>query len=594
MPSPSGRRPAPRLSLPGAQPGRRRRLFDDFLRHRAAFGLGLLFLVLTQAFALSVPWLLEAATNHLVASEIDEAGTVALGLVAVAALGAVARVLSRIYIFEAGRQVEHRLRQDLYAHLETLGPDFFDRMPKGQVMSRMTNDLTQVRLLLGPGLLNLTNTALVYGVVIPLLLFTDPVLTLAALSVLPVLVLLGRVFAKRIYPLSVEAQERLGTLSSRVQENLSGLMTVRAYRREAAEERRFDEVNRSYLEVNLALARLRGLLFPLMGMFGGVGGVIVLALAGPRIASGEMSVGGFVKFNAYLAALTWPTIALGWMISLWQRGRASMTRVNEIFEAVPSLSSGPTEDRGPGRIEIEKLRFTYPGASRPALDGVSLVVEPGERVAIVGPTGAGKSTLLELIARLHAVPPGSIRLDGRDVNELSLPAVRDRIAYAPQDAFLFSRSIAENVAFGRPSAHRSDLEDALREAALDLEVEAFPEGLDTVVGERGLTLSGGQRQRATLARALAADRPILLLDDTLSAVDTETEGRILDNLFASGRTVVLATHRLAGAARADRIAVLEEGRVVELGTEPELLELGGVYAQMHRRQRVRSRLEGHA
>lgn len=588
---PSARPDAPQR--PASSPHGARRIVDYFARHRGAFAVGMVFLVVSQAFTLSVPRLLKSATDAIVAQDGGAAMTAAGWMVVVALSAAVARIASRVFIFNAGRRVEHDLRTDLFRHLQAQGPDFFDRMPQGQVMSRLVNDLTQVRLLLGPGILNVTNTTLIYLVVIPILLWTDWLLTMCALCVLPGLLLLGRIFARRIYPLSVTAQERLGDLSSKVQENLAGVMSVRAYRQEAREQARFHALNERYLEVNVALARLRGILFPAMGLGGGLGSVIVLGMAGLRIQEGSMSVGGFVEFNAYLAALTWPTIALGWMISLFQRGRAAMDRVNDIFRAAPSLEDGPEEaPTGPGKIEIRELSFRYGPEEAPALSNVTCTIEPGELVVIVGRTGSGKTTLLELLARLRVAPAGTIFVDGQDVTRIPLASVRQRVAYAPQDAFLFSRDLKENVAFGRPTATREDVARALRIACFDTEVAAFPEGLDTVVGERGITLSGGQRQRTTLARALLPDRPMLLLDDTLSAVDTETETRILDALLEdrAGRTVVIATHRLACAARADRILVLEGGHLVESGSETELIARKGTYARMHRRQRLREEL----
>ena len=583
---------APPDSGPG--PARPRRIWDYFTRYKAAFGLGVLFLALTQAAALTAPQLLRLATDGIVEGQHDTVWNAALGMMGLALFGALVRILSRILIFNGGRQVEFDLRNDLFAHLQRMAPSFYQRMPPGQVMSRMVADLTQVRLLLGPGILNVTNTTLVYVVAIPLLLLMDWQLTLMALLPLPILLGLGRIFAKYIYRYSRDAQDRLGILSNKVQENLSGVMTVRAYSLERSEERVFVDLADDYLESNIKLARLRGTMFPMMGLAGSIGGVIVLWFGGHRIASGQMTIGEFVQFNGYLAALTWPTIALGWMISLWQRGMAAMERVNDIFRAAPTLVDGAQAAvDGPGALQLNGLTVRYAPEGPAALSDVSAEILPGELVVIVGRTGSGKSTLLKSIARMLEIDPGQVFLDGRDVTALPLSAVRQAIGYAPQDAFLFSRTIFENVAFGRPEASEEDVRLAMATANFDTDVAAFPEGVDTIVGERGVTLSGGQRQRTTLARAILPDPPVILLDDTLSAVDTETETEIIAALTGrrTDRTLVMATHRLACAAKADRILVLENGRLVEHGTEPELLALGGVYAQMHRRQRLREAVE---
>ncbi len=559
--------------------------------------MGVFFLMLTQAAALTAPQLLRLATDGLVSGDHRQVWNAALGMMGLAAAGAFVRVFSRVLIFNAGRRVEFDIRNDVFAHLQSLAPSFYQRMSPGQVMSRMVADLTQIRLLLGPGILNVTNTTLVYLVAIPLLLSMDWQLTLLALLPLPVLLGLGRIFAKHIYRYSREAQDKLGVLSTKVQENLSGVMTVRAYSLEQSEERAFLALADDYLSSNIKLARLRGTMFPMMGLAGAIGGVIVLWFGGQRIAAGQMTIGQFVQFNGYLAALTWPTIALGWMISLWQRGMAAMERVNDIFSAPPTLVDGGTApDDRTGLLELRNLTFGYSEDAKPALKDVSARIEPGHLVVVVGRTGAGKSTLLKALARLLEIGSGQLYLDGRDVTTLPLSTVRGAIGFAPQDAFLFSRTIFENVAFGAPETEETVVRRALTTASFDTDVSAFPEGLDTVVGERGVTLSGGQRQRTTLARAILPDPPILLLDDTLSAVDTETETEIIGALTQRGksRTLIMATHRLACAAKADLILVLEEGRLVEQGNEPELLALDGVYAQMHRRQRLRDAVESGA
>jgi ATP-binding cassette, subfamily B, multidrug efflux pump len=570
-----------------------RRIRDYFARYRVTFGAGMLFLVLTQTFALTIPQFLRGATDGILAADYDLITESAVGLIVVAILGAACRICSRILIFNSGRRVEMDVRNDVFAHLCALPPSYFNQTPSGQILSRAINDLQQVRLLLGPGILNLSNTTLVYVVVVPLLISTDPGLALACLAVLPALVVAGQRMGRKMYEYSRASQDRLGTLSNKVQENLGGLMTVRVYGREDAERAQFETHNQAYFETNMRLARLRGFLFPTMGLFGAFGGVVLVYLGGQRMMSGEMTAGDFVQFNAYLAALTWPTIAMGWMISLIQRGMAAMSRINEIFTTNPSLMDGPGHATDiSGAIQIDNLTFTYPGASTPALQEISLTIEPGEVVVVVGRTGSGKSTLLKALARMLEVPAGTIRLDDHDVLDVTLETARSAIAYAPQEAFLFSRSIRDNIVFGEPAADSSQISTAVTRAGLDSDLDGFPEGLDTMVGERGITLSGGQRQRTALARALLLEGPILLLDDTLAAVDTETEARILEGLEqVEGRTTILVTHRLAGAAGADRIVVMDEGRIAEQGTEPELIELDGIYAQMHRRQRLRRQIE---
>ncbi len=582
------------MAAPSNEP---RRIRHYFARHAGAFTAGLFLLIVTQALSLSVPRLLKGATDALVAMDLARTKETAGYLMLIAVLAALARIGSRIFIFNSGREVELDVRNDLFAKLESLPPSFYRKMPSGQLMSRAVNDLTQVRLLLGPGLLNLTNTALVYAVVVPLLFMKDAELAALTLMALPGLVISGQIFARRMYRYNRDAQEKLGELQNKVQENLGGIMTVRAYRREAAERAWFVRLNDAYVAVNLKLAKLRGVLFPLMGLFGAFGTIVLLYAGGARIIDGRLTVGDFVEFNAYIAALTWPTIALGWMLSLWQRGLASMDRINEIFTVEPSIADGPLSARpGAGNIEIRGLTFRYPDSgpeTPPTLQDVTTEMRAGETVVIVGRTGSGKSTLLKAILRLLEVPPGTIFVDGRDITELELDALRGAISYAPQDAFLFSRSISENIAFGRPEASQAEIEGATESAGLAGDLSGFTDGLETMVGERGVTLSGGQRQRAALARALLVSSPILILDDTLAAVDTETERHILRALarHSQGRTTLLVTHRLACAELADRILVLDEGRIVEQGTEAELLALGGLYAEMHARQQLQESLE---
>lgn len=571
-----------------------RRIRDFFRRYLGSFLGGLFFLVVTQALALTGPRLLRNATDALTTGDVASAKVAAYELFVIAALGSITRIFSRVMIFNAGRRVEFDIRNDVFAHLEKMSPSFYAKMPLGQVMSRMVNDLTQVRLLLGPGILNVTNTMLVYMVALPLLFMSDAQLAFFSLLPFPLLLLLGRRFARKLYEHSMEAQERLAKVSSKVQENLTGAMTVRAYRREEDEKKAFYTLNERFMEVNMSLARVRGLMFPMMGLSGAAGSVIVLWLGGSRVASGTMTVGQFVEFSGYLAVLTWPTIALGWMISVWQRGLASMNRINEIFIEQPTIVGGTSTPASlKGDLELRDLTFTYPNAKRESLSHVSVKIPAGETVVIVGKTGSGKSTLLKVLARLLEVPKGTVFLDGTDVLDLPVDHVRSAMALAPQEAFLFSRTIYENVAFGAPDADEPHVLASLDAASFSADIRSFPEGVDTLVGERGITLSGGQRQRTALARALLLDPKVLLLDDSLAAVDTETETKIIARLLERTKkhTTILATHRLAFAEHADRILVLEDGKVIEQGSEDELLALGGEYARMHKRQRLEHQLE---
>jgi ATP-binding cassette, subfamily B, multidrug efflux pump len=543
-----------------------------------------------------VPQFLRIGTDALIARDFTMARQAALGLMAAALGGALVRVLSRILIFNSGRRVECDLRDDLYAHIIRLSDSFFADMPTGQIMSRAVNDLTQVRLLLGPGILNVTNAILVYLVVIPLLLWSDFVLALLCLVSLPILLLSGRWMGKKIYELSRLTQERLGTLSDRVQENLGGVTTIRVYRREKHETNRFISTNDDYYGANVRLAKLRGTLFPIMGLFGSVGSVVLLYIGGQRVIQGHMTVGQFVEFNAYLGILIWPTIALGWMIALWQRGMSAMDRINDIFSTRPEFIDGPKSSIEPkskqALLRVDHLSFTYPKQDHACLKDVSLEVNAGETLIVVGKTGSGKSTLIKILARHLPIESHKVFIDGHDYTQLSLEHIRKRCAYAPQEAFLFSRTLKDNIRFAQPTASDNEIDTVIDQAGLSHDLKSFSDGLQTFIGERGVSLSGGQRQRATLARALLKESDILILDDTLSAVDNETEAGILEALARrKTQTTILVTHRLAAASLADRIVVLDEGRIIEQGSEEELLAKNGVYAQLHQQQRRRARYE---
>ncbi len=569
-------------------------------RHLGWVVPGAACLVVASGLAQSIPWLVKHAVDAISASS-PVSRLVAL-MALVAALQAGARILSRVFIFNAGREAEYELRRDLFARLCQLDSGFFRRMRTGDLMSRLTSDLSSVRALLGVGLLNLVNTLFAYAVALPLMLIIDPLLTLWALLPYPALLLLARSFGRGIHARSRALQVALGAVSSGVEEDLAGWREVRSH---AVEAVRAGKLARSSAEVRrlaVSLARWRAALIPTVGLASGVSLVLVLALGGSRVIAGRLSVGELVAFTLYIGLLAWPTLSLGWLLSLWERGQAAWARLQEILSArspleeAGSLGSdgagpGPKLERAP-LVEVRRLGLAL-GRDRPALEDVTLRIDPGTLCVVVGPVGAGKSTLAEVLARLLEVPAATLFLDGEDVTTLPVAAVRARVAYAPQSAFLFSASIRQNIAMGLPAGLAPGPEQAerriaaaCRAAGLEAELARLPEGLDTRVGERGLALSGGQRQRVTLARALVSERPLLVLDYSLSSVDAEAEAVVLEELWRLrlARTTLLISHRLAALERADQIVVLEGGRVVEQGVHRELLARGGRYAALYRRR----------
>jgi ATP-binding cassette subfamily B protein len=460
-------------------------------------------------------------------------------------------------------------------------------------MSRATNDVSALRALAGFGGVMLVGTTFTFAGTLVAMWAIDPRLTLWALAPSPALVLLARRFNHRVETESTAVQEQLGALSARVQENLTGMTVVRAYTMEEREIDAFGRLNMDYLTRSLRLARTQAAFSPMLGLISGLGGLIVLWVGGRAVVEGRITLGAFVAFGAYLAHLAWPTIALGWTLSNLKRGLASMARIAEILDIPGAADRATDADSAPilGSLEFRHLTFAYDGRM-PALEDVSFTVPEGRMVAVVGPTGSGKSTLGSLVTRLYEPPPGAIFVGGVDVRALSRERLRRSIGYVPQEAFLFSRSIRDNVAFGDETAPEARLHRAVETAGLAPEIEGFPEGWATVVGERGLTLSGGQRQRAALARSLVPEPAILVLDDVFASVDAGKEAEILSSLqgAVAGRTTLVMTHRLRVAQEADRIVVLDEGRVVEEGSHAELLEAGGLYARLWRIQQIEQEL----
>jgi ATP-binding cassette subfamily B protein len=578
-----------------------RRLLGYIARYRRQYLVGLACGVVATAIQLAGPWILKHAIDDLLLGvTAAKLRFYAVGLLALAAVGGIFRFLVRRIVIGASRGLEYDLRNDFFAHLQRLPLAFFQAHRTGDLMSRATNDLSAVRQMAGPAVMYTANTSLTFIVAIGLMLSIDARLTLVALIPLPFVSLAVRYFGAAIHRRFERIQEQLSDLSAVTQEALAGVRVVRAYRQEDAELARFRASNEEYVERNRRLIRLQGAFYPSMGLLMGVSELLVLWLGSRHVIAGRISVGELVAFNAYLMMLSWPMIAFGWVTNLLQRGMASWKRMLEILETEPAITDLAAEAApgiSPARVvsgEIEFRNLTFRFGAAVVLDSISAILPAGRTTAIVGGTGAGKSTLLALLPRLYDPPPGTVFIDGVDDREIPLSVLRGGIGFVPQEPFLFSATLADNIGFGvtGEAASRDRLEEAGHIARLDTDVADFPKGYDTMVGERGITLSGGQKGRTAIARALALNPRILILDDALSAVDTYTEEEILRRLrdVMRQRTSIIVSHRISTVRDADQILVLDRGRIVERGRHDELVEKGGLYAEMHRKQLLEEEL----
>ena len=568
-------------------------LLPYFRRNLGILAIGVSSLLIVDLLQLFIPRVIKLAVDDLTRYQATSARLLSYaGMVLALALGIVVfRFVWRRCLFGHSRQVEEALRNRLFAHLQTLSFSYFDRANTGDLMAHATNDVQAVQLAAGMGLVALTDTLVLGTAAIGFMLYINPSLTLIALLPMPFIALFARTISKIFYERFQKVQASFSQLTERARENLAGIRTIKAYTQETAEIKRFDQTGRNYIAANLRMVKISGFFSPMSLIFTNLSMALVLVIGGKLTILNTISVGDFVAFNSYLLLLTWPMMALGWMINLFQRGSASLGRIQAILNTpseAAEILEVPKKSLTQGDIESRSLTFTYPGSNLPALEDIHLSIKPGQLVGIVGRTGAGKSTLCQLLPRLYDTPPGQLYLEGEDIHRWPLEELRRAIAVVPQDPFIFADTVRANICFGNPDASTDEMIKAAEAAHLLDEILALPHQFDTILGERGVTLSGGQKQRLTLARALILSTPLPILDDCFSSVDLETELAILANLkrYLKARTTLIASHRLEAMRAADVIFVLEWGRLREQGNHDQLLAQKGIYAALYHRQKL--------